>query len=98
MTDPTPLDITNMSELTRITEEVAATKKPRQLTRDNKPIAVITPVTPKGKTAMQDRGTTSDPEAFKKAAGTLKGLIDADQLKKDIYESRQLLTRPQIRL
>jgi hypothetical protein len=47
MSQPTPIDITNMPDLVRIAEEVEATKKPRVLKRDNTPIAILTPVTKK---------------------------------------------------
>jgi ABC-type metal ion transport system substrate-binding protein len=49
MTQPTPIDITNMPELVKIAEEVEATKTPRELKRENKTVAVITPVPPAGK-------------------------------------------------
>ena len=45
MTDPTPIDITNMSELARIAEEVEATKIPRFSSRKNKTVAVLVPTT-----------------------------------------------------
>jgi len=44
MTDPAPIDITNIPELVRIAEEVEASKKPRLLKRDNMPLALLTPV------------------------------------------------------
>ena len=47
MSQPTPIDITNIPELVRIAEEVEATNKPRILKRDNTPIAILTPVTKK---------------------------------------------------
>jgi hypothetical protein len=47
MSQPTPLDITNIPELVRIAEEVDATNKPRVLKRDNTPLAILTPVTKK---------------------------------------------------
>ena len=47
MSQPTPIDITNIPELVRIAEEVEATNKPRVLKRDNTPIAILTPVTKK---------------------------------------------------
>jgi hypothetical protein len=47
MSQPTPIDITNMPDLVRIAEEVEATRKPRVLKRDNTPIAILTPVTKK---------------------------------------------------
>lgn len=45
MTDPTPIDITNMPKLVKIAEEVEATKTPRELKRDNKTVAVLMPTT-----------------------------------------------------
>jgi hypothetical protein len=44
MPHPTPFDITNMPDLVRIAEEVDVTKKPRELRRDNTPLAILTPV------------------------------------------------------
>ena len=41
---PTPIDISTMPDLVQIVEEVAATKKPRELKRDNKIVAVLMPV------------------------------------------------------
>lgn len=44
MPHPTAIDITNIPELVRLAEEVEATNKPRELRRDNTPIAILTPV------------------------------------------------------
>ncbi len=44
MSQPIPIDITNIPELVRIAEEVDATNQPRVLKRDNTPIALLTPV------------------------------------------------------
>ena len=41
--EPTPIDISNMPDLIRLVKEVEATKKPRKLVRNNKPIAVLMP-------------------------------------------------------
>ena len=41
----TPIDISNMPDLLGLVEEVEATKRPRELRRDNKPVAVLTPIT-----------------------------------------------------
>ena len=98
MPHPTSIDISNMPELVRIAEEVNVTKTPRELKRDNKPIALITPID-QTKPQRKKRGKTrADYEAFKAAAGGWKGLVDTEQLKKDIYESRKLSTRPTIKL
>lgn len=39
-----------------------------------------------------------DPEAFRRAAGSWKGTIDAKELIKNIYEDRLISTRPEPRL
>ena len=41
---PIPIDISNMPDLLDLVEEVEATKKPRELMRDNKPVAILTPI------------------------------------------------------
>jgi len=97
MTHPTPIDITTIPDLARIVKEVEATKKPRELRRDNKTVAVITPARTVPAKKKQDK-TKADYEAFKSAAGGWKDLIDTDKLKQDIYESRKISTRPPIDL
>ncbi len=87
MTHPTPIDITNMPDLVRLAEEVEATKIPRELRRENKPVALITPVT--------GAKTKADYEAFKSAAGSWKD-VDTDRLIKDIYEQRRRSNKPPI--
>ena len=39
-----PVDISNMPDLLDLVEEVKATNKPRALMRDNKPVALLTPI------------------------------------------------------
>src|SRR5438067_2423908 len=63
MTHPTPIDITNMPELVKIAEEVEATNTPRELRRENKPVALITPVTGAKKATKQKAKTKADYEA-----------------------------------
>jgi len=53
MSSTTPIDISNMPDLARIVDEVAATKTPRELKRDNKIVAVLTPVKTAGKQQKQ---------------------------------------------
>ena len=92
MSHPMPIDITTIPDLARIVEEVETTKKPRELRRDNKTVAVIAP-------AIHKREKTrADYAAFKSAAGGWKGLVDTEKLKRDIYESRKISTRPPIEL
>jgi hypothetical protein len=97
MTHPTPIDITTMPDLARIVEEVEATKTPRELRRENKTVAVIMPAR-RAPAKKKREKTKADYEAFLSAAGGWKGLVDTEQLKKDIYESRKIATRPAIKL
>ncbi len=93
MTHPTPIDITSIPELVRIAEEVEATKTPRELRRENKPLALITPVAGAKKARKQKAKTKKDYEAFKRAAGSWKD-VDTDTLIKNIYEDRSRSNRP----
>ncbi len=83
MTHPTPIDITNMPDLVRIAEEVEATRKPRELRRENTPLALLTPV--KKKQAHQAKS-----KAMKEAlalAGTWKDL-PSDKMEEDLDRIR----------
>ena len=97
-TNLTSIDISHLPDLLRIAEEVKATKTPRELKRDSKTVAILMPVETVGKPKRKQTMSQKNYKKFLAAAGSLKGLIDADQLKKDIYESRQIITRPAIRL
>ena len=93
-TTPTPIDISNMPDLVRLAEEVEITQKPRSLVRDSETVAILMPV----EHVVKKSKSQKHYKAFLAAAGSLKGLIDAEQLKKDIYESRTIATRPLLRL
>ncbi len=87
MSHQTPIDITTMPELARIVAEVEATKKPRELRRENRVVAVIAPA----------KSTDADFEAFKSAAGGWKD-IDTDKLIENIYASRRRSNRPPVKI
>ncbi len=98
MTHPTPIDITNIPELVRIAEEVEATKTPRELVRENKPVALITPVTGAKKARKRKGKTKADYEAFLSAAGGWKD-VDTETLLQHIYEDRRRTnSRPAVKL
>jgi hypothetical protein len=97
-TNTSPLDITNIPELARIAEEVAATKTPRRLTRYNKTVAVLMPPEAKATPRKIRAKTKADYEAFRSAAGGWKD-VDTDRLLKDIYADRRLTNaRPSVKL
>ncbi len=55
-----PIDISNMPDLLDLVEEVESTKKPHELRRDNKPVAILTPITEnKGVNASDHRSETT---------------------------------------
>jgi hypothetical protein len=88
------IDISNVPELLRIAEEVRITNQPRILRRDSEDLAVLMPVTPSLQRRVKREITEADYEAFLTAAGSWKGLVDADKLIADIYESRRISSRP----
>ena len=92
----TPIDISRMPDLVRLTKKVEATQTPLELTREDKLVAVLMP--PPQATAKKEEKTKADYEAFLSAAGGWKDLVDTEKLKKDIYESRKISTRPPIEL
>jgi hypothetical protein len=93
----TPIDISNNPELMRLAEEVARTKKPRELMRDRETVAILMPATAKAKPKKKRVKTQADYEAFRAAAGSWKDMV-VEKFKADIYESRRLGSRPPIKL
>jgi len=61
-------------------------------------VAVLKPVrVPKSRRRGRQL-TAADREAFLSSSGGWKGLVDGDKLLEDIYESRDISTRPHIEL
>jgi hypothetical protein len=94
----TPIDIRSLPDLMRLAEEVKATKTPRVLKKADETVAILMPVGTVTKPKKKRGKTKADYEAFKSAAGGWKGVVDTEQLKRDIYESRKISTRPPIEL
>ena len=49
-------------------------------------------------TVMRQTEIEEGQDAFRKSRGGWKGLVDCEKLKKDIYESRSIRTRPEVKL
>ncbi len=97
-TDPTPIDISTMPDLMRLVQEVEATKKPRQLVRNNKPVAVLMPTTTSLSPKKNRPKTKADYEAFRAAFGSWSD-VDTEALLKNIYAfRRQTNTRSLVKL
>jgi hypothetical protein len=80
-----PIDISNMPDLLDLVEEVEATKKPRELMRDNKPVALLTPIVK----------TKEEWEKIKATFGSWSDL-NPDELIANIYRRREEGSRPAI--
>jgi hypothetical protein len=88
-----PLELGNTSELLQVAEEVRRSHTPRLLRHAGEDLAIVVPIVDRSKTHRRGKGRSEeDYEAFRSAAGSWKGLVDADQLIEDIYESRRIST------
>ena len=89
------IDISNSSELTRLVDEMHESGVPRVLTRGDEEVAVLSPVVP-----VQDypwrEVTEEDYEAFRSAAGSWTGHLDAERFIKENYERRRISSRPPV--
>ncbi len=91
------VDISNVPELVRLAQEVKAANEPRILQSEGEDIALLMPVTSTSKRHKKAR-SESDYEAFLDSAGGWRELVDTEELKENIYESRRISSRPPITL
>ena len=81
-----PVDVSKAPDLLRLAEEVHASKTPRVLRRGDKDLAVIMPVAPRRRLPRTPTG--ADLDALLASAGSWSDLIDLEQFKHQIAESR----------
>jgi len=89
MTNPTPLDITNIPYLRHVVEELRTTKQPRLLKQDSKPVALLMPLGDSDQ--PEDIWKDYDPKQVQQALATSAGIlidIDRTQLLADIRKER----------
>ena len=91
-----PIDITNTPEVLRLAEEVARSGIPHVLKRDNKDLAVITPVSSTPTSRRRTPKTKADYEAFLSSFGSWKD-FDSERFRRD-REASGKLTRPPVEL
>ena len=96
--DVRSIDISSVPDLVRIAEEVRTSGKPRILRRNGEDMAMVIPIAHSRKRGTGRTRTQADYDAFLSSAGGWKGLVDGDKLLSDIYESRELSTKPPIEL
>ena len=95
MTNPTPIDITNIPELGHLVEEMRASNKPRLLKQDRESVALLLPLgttlTQQPPTAKEDVWADYDAGkvrvALAQSAGTLAG-ANRESLLTDIHNER----------
>jgi hypothetical protein len=95
MTNPTPIDITNIPELRHLVEEMRASRQPRLLKQDRESVALLMPLGTSLKqqvpTPKDDVWTDYDTEkvrtALAQSAGTLAG-VQRESLLTDIRNER----------
>jgi len=95
MTDPTPIDITNIPELRSLVEEMRASKQPRLLKQDRESVALLMPLGTNLKqqppATQEDIWTDYDAgkvrTAIAQSAGTLAG-VNTKSLLTDIRNER----------
>ena len=92
--DHQTMDISNNPDLLRLVEEVRRSNSPLILRQDDREIAVILPIANGRRRRGKRVKTQEDYEAFLAAAGSWKGLVDTEKLKRDIAESRAIPSRP----
>lgn len=90
------IDISSVPDLVRIAEEVRTSGRPRILRRNGEDMAMVIPIAHGRKHGTRRTRTQADYDAFLSSAGGWKGLVDGDKLLRDIYESRELSTKPPI--
>ena len=90
----TPVDISNIPELLNLVKEVEETKKPRELKRNDKVVAVLSPVVKTEKEAP-----TPSKAAWQKSLAAVGSWsdLDSDKIIADIYRWRKEGSRPATR-
>jgi hypothetical protein len=81
------IDITTGPDLLTLAEEVARTRTPHVITRGDEELAILSPARPKRRLKGK-RITEEDIAASPAAAGSWKGLVDTEKLKRDLDAAR----------
>lgn len=89
------LDISHSPDLIRLAEEVEKTGRTQILKRGNEQIAKIIPVK---KGSAKRVITEADFKAFHSAAGGWKDIVNLEKFLKETYRSRDISSRPPVRL
>ncbi|MGI8690174.1 MAG: hypothetical protein ACR2M3_16480 [Thermomicrobiales bacterium] len=92
------IDISNNPDLLRIVETMRQHNTSAVLTNGTEHVAVVIPVGEAPRRRGTRVKTQADRDAFLQAAGSWKGLIDAEAFKAYIRERRKTANRPSVKL
>jgi hypothetical protein len=92
------IDISNNPDLLRIVEAMRQRNTSAVLTNGAEDVAVVTPIGEATKPRGKRVKTQADHDAFVRAAGSWKGIIDAEAFKAYIRERRKTANRPSVKL
>ncbi len=90
------VEIREVASLDELADEVQRTQQPCVLQRNGVDVAVLTPVS--DDTIGKGRKSKEAIEAFRRAAGSWAGLIDADKFLEENYAQRRRSSRPRVDL
>ncbi len=91
------IDITDSPELRMLADQIQRLNEPRILRENDEDIALIVPVSHTARVMGRAR-SGEDHNAFLSSVGGWRDLVDTDQLKAEIAESRRRSKRPPIEL
>lgn len=80
------VDVTDLPDLRRIAEEVRDTGRPCLLRIGDEGVALVVPI--EEETNRRGRPTAEDEAASRASFGAWRGIVDGEQLKRDIAEAR----------
>ncbi len=95
MQDIETIDISPYPELQQLIEAARRGHEPRMLRVGDEDVAILMPIGRRG-TRHGRKPSKEDLDAFLATAGSWKDLVDTDQLKADIAESRRRSIRPRV--
>ena len=85
--EPVPVDLDTLPDLAALAEEVRRTGTPRVLRRDGEDVALLMP--PRRAKHRQDAPTPNEAlRALEASFGAWRGLVDGEQLKRDLRSAR----------
>lgn len=91
------IDISENPELLRLVDRLRGSRGSVVLRRGDEVVALVTPPEPSQGIPWR-QPTEEDYAAFRSAAGSWRGHIDAEQFIRDNHKSRQISTRPPVDL